>query len=171
MNQYLELLQTAIDDATRGMTTEDLTQHPTGKWSAAQVLEHLALTYSGTRRGFEKCLQAGRPLATRISFKQRLAVALVTGLGYFPSGREAPETTRPKGDPAEDVARDIAAKIEAMDKAITACEERYGTRTRLLDHPVLGPLTANQWRKFHWIHGRHHVKQIRGLRSIARASS
>jgi len=25
---------------------------------------------------------------------------------------------------------------------------------------VLGPLTASQWRKFHWIHGRHHVKQI-----------
>jgi len=25
---------------------------------------------------------------------------------------------------------------------------------------VLGALTGEQWRKFHWLHGRHHVRQI-----------
>jgi hypothetical protein len=38
----------------------------------------------------------------------------------------------------------------------------------VLDHLILGPLTAAQWRKFHWIHGRHHVKQILRLREQAR---
>jgi hypothetical protein len=33
-----------------------------------------------------------------------------------------------------------------------------------LDHPILGPLTGGQWRKFHLVHGLHHVKQIRRLR-------
>ncbi|MGZ7099671.1 MAG: DUF1569 domain-containing protein [Candidatus Angelobacter sp.] len=33
-----------------------------------------------------------------------------------------------------------------------------------MDHPVLGPLTAAEWRKFHLVHGLHHVKQIRSLR-------
>jgi len=30
-----------------------------------------------------------------------------------------------------------------------------------MDHLFLGPLTANEWRKFHWVHGRHHARQIR----------
>jgi len=168
MNSHLERLRAAIDAATHGMTAEDLTRHPEGKWCASEVLEHLSLTYTGTARGFEKCLQAGRPLATALTFKQRLAVVVVTGLGYLPGGRQAPENTRPKGAPAENVAAEIGAKIEAMDKAIAECEARYGKSTLLLDHPVLGPLTANQWRKFHWVHGKHHVKQIQGLRSGVR---
>jgi hypothetical protein len=168
MNAQMEELRAAIDSAIAGMTVEDLLRHPEGKWSASEVLEHLSLTYSGTSRAFGKCAQAGRPLATRVSLKQRLGILVVTGLGYLPGGREAPATTRPKGVPAEDVARGIGRKIEEMDKAIAECESRYGKGTRLLDHPVLGPLTAHQWRRFHVVHGKHHVKQIENLRSTNR---
>jgi hypothetical protein len=164
VNAYLERLRAAIDAATHGITAEELARHPEGKWSASEVLEHLSLTYSGTTRGFEKCLQAGHPLATSPHFKQRLGTMLVVGIGYFPSGREAPNGTRPKGLPAGDFVTGIGGLIAAMDKAIEDCEVRYGRRTLLLDHPVLGPLTANQWRKFHWVHGKHHMKQIRSLR-------
>ena len=51
-----------------------------------------------------------------------------------------------------------------MDKLIAQCEAQYGARNKVLDHPILGPLTARQWRKFHWVHGRHHMKQISRLR-------
>jgi hypothetical protein len=51
-----------------------------------------------------------------------------------------------------------------MDEAIAQCESRFGKQNRLLDHPILGPLTGRQWRKFHWVHGHHHLKQIQGLR-------
>ena len=50
-------------------------------------------------------------------------------------------------------------------QVIAQCEERYGARVKVLDHPVLGPLTAKQWRKFHLIHGRHHVRQISRLKA------
>ena len=63
MDSYLQRLQQAIESATRGMTIEDLTRHPEGKWSAAEILEHLFLTYTGTIKGFERCLAAGKPLA------------------------------------------------------------------------------------------------------------
>jgi len=165
MDLYLQRLQEAITSATRGMTTEDLTRHPEGKWSAAEVLEHLYLTYSGTVKGFERCLAAGRPLGSSPTLKQRVSVAVVTGVGYFPEGRQAPERTRPRGMAAEKVVAEIGPKIAAMDRLIAQCEARYGKRTRVVDHPVLGPLTARQWRKFHWVHGRHHVKQIWRLRS------
>jgi hypothetical protein len=65
---------------------------------------------------------------------------------------------------AEKVLADIGSQIAAMDALIAQCEARYGKHTRMLDHPVLGPLTAAQWRKFHWVHGKHHVKQILRLR-------
>lgn len=164
MDSYLERLQQAISSATRGMTREDLTRHAKGgrdgKWNPAEVLEHLYLTYTGTIKGLERCLQAGKPLASPITLKQRARITLVTGLGYFPRGRKAPERATPKGMSADKVMAEIGSKIAAMGELIAQCEARHGARTRVLDHPVLGPLTARQWRKFHWVHGRHHVKQI-----------
>ena len=82
-------------------------------------------------------------------------------------GRKSPDQVLPRGMSVEKVVADIGPQIAAMDKLITQCEERYGSRIKILDHPVLGPLTARQWRKFHLAHGRHHVKQIRQRRSAA----
>jgi hypothetical protein len=164
MDAYLERLRQAITSATAGMTTEDLTQHPEGKWSTAEVLEHLYLTYTGTAKAFERCLQAGKPLARTPMLKDRMRTFVVTGLGHFPKGRTAPERTQPRGMPANQVTGEIGPRISAMEELIAKCEARYGKRTRVLDHPVLGPLTARQWRKFHWLHGQHHMKQIRKLR-------
>jgi uncharacterized protein DUF1569 len=164
MDSYLQRLQDAITSATGGMDTAALTRHPDGKWSAAQVLEHLYLTYSGSVKGFERCLQEGRPLVHTATVKERVATLVVTSLGYFPEGRKAPERTIPRGMPAEEMVKAIGDKLSAMDKIITQCETRFGPSTRILDHPVLGPLTARQWRKFHLAHALHHMKQIWKLR-------
>lgn len=164
MDAYLQRLQEAIASATRGMSAEDLRRHPEGKWSALEVLEHLYLTYTGTTKAFERCLQAGKPLARRPLLKDRLRTFVVTGLGHLSEGRKAPERTQPRGMTADEVTREIGPRISAMDEVIAQCESRFGKRTRMLDHPILGPLTAGQWRKFHWVHGQHHLKQIRKLR-------
>ncbi len=164
MDLYLQRLQEAVQSATHGMTTEALTRHPEGKWSAAEILEHLYLTYTGTVKGFQRCLQAAKPLASSPSFMQRVATAVVVGAGHMPNGRKAPENTRPRGMPAEKLLAEILSQIGAMDDVIAQCETRYGRRTKVLDHPILGALTARQWRKFHWVHGQHHVKQILRLR-------
>jgi hypothetical protein len=160
MDSYLERLRQAIAGATSGMSSEQLTCRAEGKWSAAEVLEHLYLTYTGTQKAFERCLKAGKPLAGIPTLKQRVSTAAVTEFGYFPKGRRSPDQVLPKGMPAEKVVADIGRQIAAMDEVIAKCEERYGSRIRVLDHPILGPLTARQWRKFHLAHGRHHVKQI-----------
>jgi hypothetical protein len=167
MDSYLQRLQDAIASATGGMDAAALTRHPEGKWSAAQVLEHLCLTYAGSVKGFERCLQEGRPLARAVTFKERVATLLVTSLGYFPEGRKAPERTIPRGMAAEDVVKATGEKLAAMDDLITRCETRFGPSTRILDHPVLGPLTARQWRRFHLVHAQHHMKQILRLRSMS----
>jgi hypothetical protein len=92
---------------------------------------------------------------------------VVLGVGYLPSGREAPTFTRPRGLPTEKVLAEIVPKIAEMDDFLSRCEQKLG-RGNLLDHPILGPLTAAQWKKFHLVHGRHHLKQLRRLREEMR---
>ncbi|MBV8052559.1 MAG: DinB family protein [Acidobacteriaceae bacterium] len=165
MDRYLEELQNTIAEAISGMTTEQLEFHLDGKWSAAEVLEHLYLTYRGTAKACEHCLQEGKILARRPVLQDRIRASVVIGLGYMPEGREAPERSRPRGMATQEVVKAIGQEIAVMEAALTRCEELFGARARVLDHPVLGPLTARQWRKFHLVHGRHHVKQIWALRN------
>lgn len=163
MDSDLEILQKALQTATERMSEKQLDWRPAGKWSAAEVLEHLYLTYTGTIKGFERLLAAGKPLATRASLKHRARASFVFGFNYLPSGRKAPPHTVPRGLVTERIRTEIYGKIAAMDQIIQECERSFGTGP-LLDHPILGPLTAQRWRRFHLIHGRHHAKQIVRLR-------
>ena len=161
MNPYLERLRRELEDAVGDAGNSELTQAPVGKWNAAQILEHLFLTYKHTNRGMEECLEQGTPLATSATVKDRLATMLVVDLGYMPGGRKAPERAVPRGMPPEEVRQAIVLELQKMQAALDDGERRFGARTKIMDHPFLGPLTANEWRKFHWVHGRHHARQIR----------
>lgn len=163
MDPHLEKLQQEIASAIAAVPPERWRVHPPGKWCAAEVLEHLYLTYTGTIKGFERVAVAGKPLVTGPSWRQRGRFLVVVGFGYMPSGREAPAMARPRGLPAEKIRAEISSRIAEMDECIRRFEEKFGTRTKLLDHPILGPLTGAQWRKFHLVHGRHHARQIRRL--------
>jgi hypothetical protein len=171
VDPQLETLQRALASAVSGLTPEQLSWHPPGKWCATEVLEHLYLTYTGTTKGFQRLADAGKPLATRATWRQVARTFVVTGLGYFPSGREAPAVARPRGMAPEKVVTEIGARIVEMDDSIRACEEKFGRQQKVLDHPILGPLNSRQWKKFHLVHGLHHVKQIWRLREGAVRSS
>jgi hypothetical protein len=165
MDSRMEELKRALESAVEGMSDEQLSWHPEGKWCAAEVLEHLYLTYTGSIRGFEKVLDAGKPLARRSTLMDRMRTAVVVQFGHLPEGRKSPVNAVPKGLAGEQVRNDIGEKIVAMDVVIARCEERLGSGVKLLDHPVLGPLTGTQWRKFHLVHGLHHRKQLLRLRA------
>jgi len=161
MDSYLERLRQELEDATRGASPSGLVQAPFGKWSPAQILEHLFLTYTNTTRGTAKCLERGAPLATAATLKQRLAALVVVNFEYLPAGRKAPERSTPRGMSPEEVQQAIVPELQRMAAGLDDCERRFGARTEIMDHPFLGPLTADEWRKFHWVHGRHHARQIR----------
>ena len=164
MDPHLRRLQEEIAAAVAGLSPEQLRQHRPGKWCTAEILEHLYLTYTGTLKGFERVVQAGKPLATTQTWKQRGQTLVVVAFVYLPSGREAPAVARPRGLAPEEVLAENRKKISEMDDNLARCEEKFGSLRKLLDHPILGPLTTAQWRTFHLVHGLHHVKQIRILR-------
>ena len=169
MKSALQQLANQIAHETQDLTTEQLNWREKGKWSVGEILEHLSLTYSGTKLAFDRCLQSGKPSARVPSATDRVRAFVVTRLGYLPNGREAPAGTRPKGAASESIREDFANKISLMEASIEESERRFGKGAKVLDHPLLGPFTANEWRRFHWVHGRHHLSQIRRLRKLIEA--
>jgi DinB superfamily len=165
MTSCCERIQQVIHAALEGMTREQLAWRPAGKWSAADVLEHLTLTYKGTKIGGDRCLAAGKPLARNPSMADRLRTFVVVTLGYLPGGRQAPEGTRPTGINSGSALEEFDQQLAAMDRAIESCDERFGSRKKLMNHPIIGPLTVSEWRKFHLVHARHHARQIAMLKS------
>jgi hypothetical protein len=166
MHSKLEHLHNILADAMRGLSQDQLTRHPEGKWSPAQILEHLNISYTGTIKGFERCLHSGATNASPDRARRRWPRIVVVNVGYFPPGRKSPERALPRGAPPEKVTAEILGNVVRMDDLIQECEARFGRRP-VVDHPVLGPLTAAEWRKFHLVHGKHHAKQIHKLKTTA----
>jgi hypothetical protein len=143
-----------------GMSVEDLSRHPEGKWSSAEILDHLNLTYRGTIKNCERCLAAGKSGASVHRNSKRWQRCVVIWLGYLPSGRKSPEPALPRGTPIPQLTTEIFENITRMENVIAACDAQFGRGEPIAEHPILGPLTAREWRKFHWVHGRHHARQI-----------
>jgi len=156
----LEFVRRETERATRGKASDDWLHGPEGKWNSLQILEHLVLSYTATTKGLLRTLEAGQPQSGDPELRQRLRRLYVLGIGQFPSGVESPKQTTPRDGLGSDPLRRFSDALVAMDATLTDAEKRFGVRTRLLNHPILGPLTAQQWRRFHKVHGRHHLKQI-----------
>lgn len=160
MDIRLEQLRAQLESAVAGRSGDQLRRHLPGKWSAAEVLEHLYLTYTITARGLEGVMASGRPDVTKASLKQRVVTFVVLGLGHLPTGRKSPAVAMPKGLSGEHLRSEIGGTLVAMDALIARVEARFGPRKKVLNHPVLGPLSTKQWRTLHVVHGRHHHKQL-----------
>jgi hypothetical protein len=160
MHPYLERCLSSVELATAGLTEAQATSRAGGGWSIAEIVEHLDRAYSGTAKGLERCLATDRASASAPTIRSRLRTLVVVGLGFFPRGREAPKHVRPTGALGLAEALDSARRsLRAFDVAAIGATARFG-RARVLDHPILGPFTVDEWRRFHWIHTRHHRKQI-----------
>lgn len=164
MHPITKQIHNAVADSIDGLSEDQMRQHPDGKWDTAAILEHLALTYGSTARVMQKCLKEQRPLGTSPTLKHRVARSLVLKFSYIPTGRKAPKHVVPSGIGGKEARELLFANLEKMDEAFAQCEDRFGGRVKIADHPVLGPIPINGWRKFHLLHTRHHMKQIDALR-------
>ena len=149
-----------MERLTRGWSEPEWHKGPVGKWTSGQILEHLRLTFTGTTKGLVKVMDAGRPLARKPNFRERLAAFVVTRLGVMPSGRTSPRNIAPQDSLEGDSIRRFYDALVAMDATISDAERRFGREIPLLEHPFLGPLTARQWRQFHRTHAHHHLRQM-----------
>jgi hypothetical protein len=155
----------AVDEITAGMTEEQMSYRPEGKWSTCDVLEHLALTYGGTAKGFRKRILEG-PEGGTPTAKQRVGQLLVLELNVFPFKRKSPAMVAPKANLCgQDALALLKRNLAEMEVALYEYSAKHGAKGKAAKHPVLGPLTLEQWGKFHLNHAMHHMKQIQGLRA------
>jgi hypothetical protein len=167
----LERALSLIDEATAGITDAELAWHPEGKWPPAMILEHLSMTFSATANGMNRILGKEKLVCRARRPKELVAQFVTTGLGIIPGGRTAPKQATPAGTmTGRQAMREIRENLTAMDSAIAACKEKFGTPQKFSEHPILGPLSLAQWTKFHYVHTRHHMKQVRERRARASAA-
>ena len=150
-----------LERATCDFSEEDWLWAPAEKWSCALIVEHLLLSYLSTTLGLLRAIHSGKPSATEVTLRNRIAAFVVTGIGYFPVGRPAPKQAVPKGSLPPGSLQKVVNAVTVMDTRLLDAERRFGSNAKVLDHPILGPLTAKQWRRFHYVHTMHHLKQIK----------
>ena len=135
-----------------------------GKWSPAQVAEHLRLTYEVVCRE----LEGGEGIRLRSSWWLRPVLRLrflpmILRGRRLPAGARAPREIRPGAGPFPRTAllqslRDVAARAEE-----TMADRRPGAPG--FTHHVFGRLQAGDALRFAAVHNEHHTRQIAG-RSI-----
>ena len=165
MHPHLAACREIIEEATRGGGAECNTRRDPNRWSVAEVVEHLQRAYLGTAKGFERCLEKNQPMATAKTLKQTLQSFTLVNLGYFPEGRQSPKYIMPTGELDLGAVLDATRRdLERLHLAAAHTRDRFGGSKKVLDHPILGAFSVDQWLRFHLIHTRHHEKQIRARR-------
>ncbi len=163
MHRHLQRASDAIDRMSTHLSDDVLTRRRPGTWSIAEILEHLSLSYERNAKGFGNVTATEQPRATAPTLRQRLGRVLVVDLAYFPRAR-APEPTSPTGAVPPAAIRGRARDaLAALDRAMEQAEALLGDRRPLLNHPFFAGMSVRQWRKFHWRHTEHHMKQARAI--------
>ena len=165
MDRYIELCRDGLRRALDGVSPATAEASHGGRWSIANIVEHLDLTYTRNNAGLERRLRKGDSPERKRTVRQAAIRALIITIGYFPPGRSAPDMVLPQGRAFSDVVTGLESHLMELDRSLAAAERLFGASRAVLDHPIIGPFSVDDWRRFHWVHTRHHLKQIQARRS------
>jgi hypothetical protein len=136
-------------------------QAPRGKWTSAQIVEHLALALEMSAKTFASRRDKEPMMRRGTTLRERVGKVFTFGLGRFPPGLKAPERTTPPaqvdGRTAEAHFRNALAAWDAVERDLLPARRN----DLFVKHPRLGDLTLEEWARFHVVHSRHHARQIR----------
>src|SRR5690349_6081799 len=143
-----------------GRPESDWQRAPAGKWTPAQIVEHLNIALDYSARTFAE-RRAKPPMRRRPRTPGEWALGLlIIDIGWFPPGRRAPPASRPPDHvdpgPAEAKFRKAHALLVELGRALLPGRRR----DLFVRHIVFGDLTLEEWLRFHVVHCRHHAKQI-----------
>ncbi len=170
MDKDLARLQAELTAALAGLDAQQTQATPSSnpeKWSIQEIVEHLTLTWRSTVPVIQARIEKRSPTRARATFQQRMGQFGILKLGRFPYGRSSPAAVSPTLPASLRSGEELSARIQAdllqLDQVTEWAEALFGNR-RAASHLILGPLSMQQWRRFHLIHGLHHVKQIIDIR-------
>ncbi|MEO8218164.1 MAG: DinB family protein [Acidobacteriota bacterium] len=132
-----------------------------GKWSAAEVIEHVTSVYDV----LDDELTSGRSMAVVTTPRQRillrsLVMPLILVSGRFPKGARSPKELRPtkvESDPERAVAR-LRAAARRFETSVSEARRRRPPAT--VTHPYFGKASLLQAVLFCARHAEHHRLQV-----------
>lgn len=158
--RFMEKLKAALE----GLGDEQLSKIPEGgKWSAAHLLEHVAMVDDGISRICAKLLgkaQAAGAAASAIGVSESF---IQKGAEFAQIKVQAPEMVEPTG--TQSVAESLA-KMEESSARFEDLKERFSSfdgGTFTFPHPYFGDLTAIEWLVLAGEHKRRHTRQLREI--------
>lgn len=147
-------------ESARALDPETWQRSLNGKWSPAQIAEHLSLTYAALLQE----MAGGSAVRVRTPAWQRLLLrwTILPGLlkhGRIPRGARAVREVRPGDGPFE--------QREVLDRLPVRCEqflEALGdpphSRSARVTHPFFGKLNSDTAVRFCTVHIIHHQRQL-----------
>ena len=137
-----------------------------GRWSVAEIMEHLAAAEASSLKLFDRLLQkAEAECRTRAAGDPFAPVSIAEHQER--SRREkyqSPEAIRPKGDATlADSLKSLRASLDAL-HALRPRIERADCSDLRFPHPAFGPLNLYQWLLFTAAHEERHRAQIEALK-------
>ena len=157
--RQLDALEPMILDPLHGITDAQWHEAPRGRWTLAQILQHLAIGVDAIVQRLEERKDRA-DLVRRATARQQLMRHLLLGVGRIPPGRKTPAATRPDDRPDPKLA--TAQYRMALARLTTLAETLPPERQARLyaKHPYIGDLNLPEWVRFFYVHNRHHAHQI-----------
>ncbi len=130
-----------------------------GRWSPAQVVEHLAIFYEYNRKVVRGDASGGaprflRPLARWFVVERTLKAGRFTRKGRAP-GMLQPVARTPL--PATELLARLSAAVAGMEADMRS---GHPEARHTIDHPFFGRLDTKDWLRLQAIHARHHRSQL-----------
>ncbi|MFQ5703290.1 MAG: DinB family protein [Gemmatimonadales bacterium] len=162
VQRQLSGLEPIVLDPVADLKEDDWYRSPDGKWNVAQVVEHLAISMDLVATGFEaRAEKTG--MERRATPSQSVVRHMLLGPGKLPAGMEAPDYTRPSEGPDRE---QITARFRMGVERTRVLLEQWPEERQLevfLRHPIMGDLNLPEWVRFHFVHCKHHGRQIEKL--------
>lgn len=159
VRRHLSRLEPLVLNPLHGVTEEDWHRSPPGKWSVAQIVEHLAVSVDLVAQLMEERAELpGR--GRRSKPHQTVLRHLVLGAGRLPGGLKAVEASWPSADPEPELVTAQFRMGVEMTRLLSTEWPEERQEAVFLRHPYLGDLNLPEWVRFHYIHCRHHARQI-----------
>jgi hypothetical protein len=174
MHPVLKTELSVLSEVIRGVSAAEAQVNPLpglGRWSAQEVIEHLVLTYEMTMEELNRQFGRGRALRRKRGPLEVLLRLQTIGLGHLPRGVPAMLRVRPQNYRAQGgavLAERLLRKAEEMDALLVQAREKFGIQP-CAEHPFYGGLRVDEWRRYHAIHARHHLQQLREAIAYARS--
>jgi hypothetical protein len=158
VQQHINTVQAFVDTALKLSSDTWLRPVEEGKWSPAEITEHLKMVYVASLRE----LNGGLGIKIRSSkFLQRLLRFLILPrilkTGKFPQGAKAPHEIRP-GKVTEDRSAALA-EFTSLAAEFQSAVTKQGTEANL-SHHVFGRLSAMEGLRLLTLHITHHQRQL-----------